>query len=179
MSLSILKQLHSQFILLIIIVSLVILSCNSNSYKPYQLPENAVKLISGTKGKTWKIAKRLNNDIRMNMEDCFLSYRQTYLPDMTMYDNNGNYQDCGPTLQAQWEIYEDKKGNSFIKLKSNQLPELLKINKDYKYFQILEVTDSTLQITYQHKQFSNKTMWIKDFYVTEDIEVKDRDFHNK
>ncbi|UZO79641.1 lipocalin family protein [Aquimarina sp. ERC-38] len=173
------QKILQPFILLTLVACICFLSCNSEVKKPYLLPENAIELISGSKGKTWKIAKRLNNDIRMNMGDCFLSYRQTYFPNMTMQDNNGDYPDCGPTLKATWEMYQDKKGNSFIKLKSEQLPQLLNTKENYKYFQILEITDSTLQVTYQHKQFSNKTMWIKDFYVKENIKVPNRDFHNR
>jgi len=98
---------------------------------------------------------------------------------MTMNDNNGKHNGCGESLNAKWEIVKNENGISFIKIESNQLPKLMNIEDNFKYFQILELTKEKLTVTYQHKQFSNKVMWIKDFYVPESVKVKDRDFHNK
>ncbi len=161
-----------------IIISIVIISCSKTPKEPYKLPKNSVELIAGTNGagKTWKLAKRYNNGTRMNMAGCFLSYRITYLPNMTLNDNNGEQDDCGPSLIANWEITEDKKGNSYLKYHSNQLPELMNIKKSYKYFKILQLTKDTLQLQFRHKQFSSKSTFI-DTFVTENIEVKNRDFH--
>lgn len=154
-------------------------SCKDSKTKSYKLPLNAIELISGNDEKVWKLAKRLNNNIRMNMGDCFLSYRQFYRTNMTMNDNNSEHSDCGESLNAKWEVVQNETGNSFIKLQSNQLPKLMNIKEDYKYFQILELTENKLTLTFQHKQFSDKTMWIKDFYVPVDVKVEGRNFHNK
>lgn len=69
------KQLEKAILL---IIMLSVISC-SKTKEPYQLPQNAIELISGKNEKTWKLAKRLNNKIRMNMGDCFLSYRQIFM----------------------------------------------------------------------------------------------------
>ncbi|MDY8138166.1 lipocalin family protein [Aquimarina sp. 2201CG5-10] len=154
-------------------------SCITSKKEPYKIPENAIELITGTSGKTWKIAKRYNGGTRMNMGDCFLSYRITYLPDMTAKDNNDDHHDCGPSLIANWEISTNEKGNSFIKLTSDQLPKLMGVEKNYKFFKITYLNKDTLQLRFKHKQFSSTSRIIVDTYVQEDIIVKNRDFHNK
>ncbi len=154
-------------------------SCSNRNNEPYQIPDNAKELITGTSGKTWKIAKRYNDGTRMNMAGCFLSYRITYLPDMTMKDNNGEQRDCGTSLIANWEITQNKKGHYFIKLQSEQIPQLMNIDKDYKYFQITYLTKDSLELRYRHAQFSGQVRTIIDLYVQQDVVVKDRDFHNR
>ena len=154
-------------------------SCDKNRKEPYKIPKNATKLISGTSGKTWKIAKRHNGKIRMNMAGCFLSYRITYLPDMLVKDNNGKQPDCGPSLNAQWEIIKNKKGHYFIKFKSEQLPELMNTKKNYKHFQITYLSKDSLELQYRHAQFSGQVRTIVDLYVQENVSAPNRDFHNK
>ncbi len=151
-------------------------SCSNYNKEPYKLPKNAIQLLSGTSGKSWKIAWRYNGKTRMNMRGCFLSYKITYHPDMTIKDNNGDYENCGPSLIGNWEIITDKKGKSFIKLTSDQLPEIMNIKQNYKFFKILKIKKDTLQLQYRHKQFSSESTFI-DTYVTEHIKIKDRDFH--
>lgn len=163
-----------KFLLLFLIV---FCSC-SNPEKPvYDLPVNAFALISADSAKTWKLAQRYNDKIRMNMGVCFLAYRQTFAADSTMNDNAGETRECGETLLARWKFAEDKKGNSYIKLNSEQLPELLQMEKNYKYFKILQLSENELVLQYTHKQFSNKTRIITDYYVPENVAVEDRDFH--
>jgi len=164
---------------LFIILLFINYACSDGNKEPYQIPENSVELISGTSGKTWKIAKRHNDGTRMNMAGCFLSYRTTYSPDMTMKDNNGEQHDCGPSLIANWEIIQNKKGHYFIKLKSDQLPKLMNIEKDYKFFQITHLNKDSLELKYRHAQFSGQVRTIVDLYVQEDVVVKNRDFHNR
>ncbi|WP_109299065.1 lipocalin family protein [Aquimarina sp. AU474] len=163
---------------LCIITSITIISCSKSQKEPYRLPKKSVELISGTndKGKTWKLARRYNNGTRMNMAGCFLSYRITYQSNMTLKDNNGEQDNCGPSLLANWEITKDKKGNSYLKYSSDQLPELMNMKKNYKYFKILQLSQDTLKIQFRHKQFSSKSTFI-DIFVTENTKVKDRDFH--
>ncbi|MFD2565705.1 hypothetical protein [Aquimarina rubra] len=165
-------------ILFLALTIIAIQACSSNK-KPYQIPENSTELIAGKSGKTWKIAKRHNNGTRMNMAGCFLSYRTTYLPDMTVKDNNGEQKECGPSLLANWKITQNKEGHYFIKLQSDQLPELMNIEKDYKYFQITYLNKDSLELRYRHAQFSGQVRTIVDLYVQEDVLVKNRDFHNK
>ena len=165
--------------LILIATFLIFTNCKDSTPETYKLPQNAIELICGKEEKVWKLAKRLNNNIRMNMGNCFLSYRQHFRNNMTMNDNNGKHNGCGESLNAKWEIVKNENGISFIKIESNQLPKLMNIEDNFKYFQILELTKEKLTVTYQHKQFSNKVMWIKDFYVPESVKVKDRDFHNK
>ena len=145
--------------------------------EPYTLPENALTLLSADSTKTWKLARRFNDKTRMNMGDCFLYYRQTYQSDMTLYDNNGEQRDCGETLRATWKFVKDEKGNCYVKWSSEQLPQLMNIEKDYKYFKILHLSADQLTLQFQHKQFSNKTTTITDFYVPEGVSVEGRDFH--
>lgn len=111
------------------------------------------------------------------MGDCFLSYRQTFKADSTMNDNAGENKSCGETLFATWSFVKDEKGNSYIKLSSDQLPELLQIEEDYKFFKVIDLAEDRLTLQFRHKQFSGKTRTITDFYVPEDVSVEDRDFH--
>jgi len=166
-------------IVTVVILVLVLYSCFDKSKKPYQIPENAIELIAGISGKTWKIAKRHNDGIRMNMAGCFLSYTNTYFPNMTVKDNNDTQPDCGPSLTADWEIIQNKKGHYFIKLQSDQLKELMNIKKSYKYFQITYLSKDSLELRYRHAQFSGQVRTIVDLYVQEDIVVKNRNFHHK
>ena len=170
-------SLQMKLISLLLILSF--LSCAKTKKESYTLPKNAIALIAGDSIKTWKIAKRYNNKIRMNMGDCFLSYRQAFRTNMTMNDTNDEHEDCGETLKATWEIVTNKEGDSFIKLKSDQIPKLMNIKNDYKYFHILHISQDSLVLQYKHKQFSNQEFVITDHYVTEHTVVKGRDFHNK
>ncbi|MCK8523369.1 lipocalin family protein [Aquimarina sp. D1M17] len=160
----------------LIAMFILFISCSTTKEKPFELPKNALSLIAHESGKTWKLAWRYNNGTRMNMSGCFLSYRITYKPDLSFKDNSEEHANCGASLSGNWEITKDKKGYSFIKLTSAQLPELLKTKTNYKYFKILQLTKDTLRIRFRHKQFSSESTF-EDTLVAEDIEVKDRDFH--
>lgn len=111
------------------------------------------------------------------MGDCFLSHRETYSSDMAMYNNSGEHRDCGETLNATWKFAKDKKGNYYIRIESNQLAELMNIEKDYKLFKVLQLTDEQMTLQFNHKQFSSKKTTITDIYVPENVNVKDREFH--
>ena len=113
----------------------------------------------------------------MNMDDCFLAYRQSFRKDSTMSDNAGENRDCGKSLQAKWKFVEDEKGQSYLKLKGDRIPELLNIDKDYKFFKLLQLSEDTLKLQFKHRQFSGKWRTITDIYVPEDVSVEDRDFH--
>jgi len=113
----------------------------------------------------------------MNMGDCFLSHKETYKSDMTMHDNSGDYRDCGETINASWKFTKDKKQNYYIKWASPQLPALMNMENDFKFFKVIHLSKEQLTIQFTHKQFSNKTTTITDFYVPENVSVKDREFH--
>lgn len=159
-----------------LLVLMVFISC-AKEKKVYEIPKNAKNLLAGDSTKTWKLAKRFNNRTRMNMGDCFLSHKETYKSDMTMHDNSGEFRDCGETLRAKWKFVKDKKGNYYIKWSSEQLPVLMNVKEDYKYFKVLHLSEEQFTIQFKHKQFSNKTTTITDFYVLENVSVNDREFH--
>ncbi len=156
---------------------MLIVSCAEPQKEPYMLPDHAESLIAGDSAKTWKLARRFNNKTRMNMGDCFLLYRQTYQSDMTMHDNNGEHSDCGPTLNATWKFAKDERGNYYVKWNSKELPEVMHIEQDYKFFKILRLSEEQMTLQFSHKQFSNKTTIITDIYVPEYVSVEDREFH--
>lgn len=153
------------------------LSCSKPEKPPYELPKNAKFLLAGDSAKTWKLARRFNNKTRMNMGDCFLSHRETYKNDMTMHNNSGEHRDCGETLEATWKFTKDKKGSYFIRIESSQLPEIMNIEKEYKLFKILQLTEKQMTLQFNHKQFSNKATTITDIFVPEHVPIKDRTFH--
>ena len=163
--------------ILLVITVIIIVSCNSDKKPPFQLPENYTKIIAGDSAKTWKLARRYNNKTRMNMGDCFLSYRATYLDHGIMYDNNGEHEDCGGTLTANWSIYHSKDNYPYIKLKGEKLKALMNLDNDYKFFKILNLNDTLMILEFKHKQFSSKETTLVDIFVSENIAIKDRAFH--
>lgn len=137
----------------LVLILLITSSCSGPEKPVYELPENAWSLISADSVQTWKLAKRLNDGTRMNMGVCFLAYRQSFAKDSTMQDNAGETRECGETLFATWKFVKDKKGNSFLKLNSGQLPELMQIKEDYKFFKVLQLSEDQLVLEYKHKQY--------------------------
>ncbi|OAB78195.1 hypothetical protein ULVI_12000 [Cochleicola gelatinilyticus] len=112
----------------------------------------------------------------MNMGDCFLSYRISYLKEMKVYDNNGDFSECGPSLKASWSLVTNTNG-SFIKVTGEQLPKLFNIPENYKYFQIDSLSEEILNLRFEHAQFSGKKSIIIDHFVPENALVENRDFH--
>lgn len=163
-----------KYLLLILIASS---SCSGPEKPVYELPENAWFLISADSTKTWKLAKRYNDGTRMNMGVCFLAYRQQFSRDSTMADNAGETGECGETLLAQWKIVKDRKGNAYIKLSSDQIPQLMQVDENYKYFKVLQLSEDELVLEYKHRQYGSKSRTINDHYVPQDVAVEDRDFH--
>ncbi len=167
----------SRLIIGFIFYSLVTLvSCKKEAIVPYILPENTKLLLTSDSIKTWKIARRYNGKTRMNMGDCFLKYRQRFYKNGIVSDNNAENQNCGPSLEATWEIITAENGFSYFKFKGDQLPELLGQEEDHKLFKILYLSNDSLTISFTHVQFSERRT-ITDYLVREDIEIKDRDFH--
>lgn len=162
------------FTLLVLFVT----SCSEDKKTPFELPKNARVLLASDSVKTWKLAQRFNNKTRMNMGDCFLSYRQSFRVNGKVSDNNGEQSNCGPTLYASWKFTKSKKeGYSYIKMTSDQIPELMNIEEDFKFFKVLDLSEELLILQFQHKQFSDKSTTITDFFVPEGTNVKGREFH--
>lgn len=161
----------------LIILALLVVVIQSCGSERFELPENATQLLTNGNEKAWKLAKRYNDGHRMNMGDCFLSYRVTYNLDGTTTDNNADHQDCGPSMDANWSFYTNEDG-SYIKLKGEKVKTLLNQDKDYKFFKIESLSDSLLIINFRHKQFGNKERLITDHLVPEDVVVEGRDYHN-
>lgn len=164
-------------IVVLVLICIVFYSCSKEKKLPFELPNNAQSLIAGDSLKTWKLARRFNNNTRMNMGDCFLSYRATYKLDSIMHDNNGEHRDCGETLTANWSIYTSKEGFPYIKLEGDQLKELMNLDNNYKFFKILDLSEDQLVLEFTHKQFSSKTTTMVDVFVPENTTVDDRKFH--
>lgn len=161
-----------------------VISCKDEPKLPYSIPENAVTLLTADSVKSWKIARRYNGKTRMNMEGCFLGYRQRFRtsaglgvnPSGIVQDNNGELRNCGPSLEATWEITTSEKGDSYLKLTSDQIPELLGQESNEKFFKILYLNKDSLTLSFVHKQF-NKRRTITDYLVRDDLPVEDRNFH--
>lgn len=155
----------------------LIISCSPEKSYTFELPTNAMELLSGDSSKTWILARRFNNKTRMNMGDCFLAYAQTFRPDGTMNDNAGENRDCGETLNASWRFIKSQDNKFYLRLEGNQVAELLNIEEDFKHLKILALSDTLMTLQFSHKQFSNKATQITDFWVPEGTKVEDRFFH--
>lgn len=151
----------------------VLLHCSEK----LELPENANELLTNNSSKIWKLAKRYNDGYRMNMGDCFLSYRVTYNSNGTTTDNNTQNEDCGDSMEANWSFYTNENG-AYIKLKGEKVKTLMNQDNDYKYFKIESLTDTLLIVSFRHKQFGNKERTIQDYLVPEDVKVEGRNYHN-
>ena len=93
-----------------------------------------------------------------------------------MHDNNGEGPDCGETLSGTWKFIKDKSDNYYIKWNSKQLPAIMHIEEDYKFFKIIHLSEEQMTLQFNHK-FFNKTALITDIYVPEHVSVEDREFH--
>lgn len=112
------------------------------------MPEDAVELLAGNGSKTWKLAKRTNNNTRVNMGECTLAYRQTFFINNTLKDNNDEGENCGKSLKGSWEFAKGGDGNTYLKITSNLIPEIFEVKKGSKskFFQIIHLSDSFLSI---------------------------------
>ena len=161
-----------------VLISLLLFTSCSEDTKPYELPANALSLLHGDSTKTWKIARRYNDEVRMNMGPCFMDYRQTFQNNNTVSDNNAINTDCGPSLKGEWELKKSSKGHPYIKISSKDIPKLLNTEKNYKNFKILKLNKDTLKLSFRHKQYGNKYRTITDVLVREDLDIGDRYFHH-
>jgi hypothetical protein len=159
---------------LIFLLHFFLVSCASDKF---ELPQNANKLLTSGRSKTWKLAKRYNDGYRMNMGDCFLSYRVTYNSDGTTIDNNSEHENCGESLQADWYFFSNENG-AYIKLVGEKVQTLLNLDVNYKYFKIKHLSDTLMILRFSHKQYGNTARQIEDHLVPQDVYVSGRNYHN-
>lgn len=162
---------------LVVFLLVVLLACESEPEKPFDLPGDSKSLLAGDSVKTWKIARRFNNGTRMNMGDCFLAYRQTFSFNNEFVTNSDGRNDCGEPLTGRWSLARDPDGFSYIKLESSQIAEMMNIEEDYKLFKIKMLSDSLLVVQFNHAQTTKKQTTLVDYFVPEDVKVDDRNFH--
>lgn len=160
----------------IMIVLISFVACSDPKPNLYEPPLDVVELIAGDSSKTWKLAKRYNGQTRMNMEGCFMSYRQTFYKDQRVHDNNGDQSNCGETLNGRWELTKDSLGNHYIKIRSEQYKRLMRRDSGYVYFKILYASMDSLTLSFTHNQYGTRRT-LTDYLVTEELIVPDRDFH--
>lgn len=151
-------------------------SCSDPKTTPYTPPSEIQSLIAGDSSKVWMLAKRFNGTVRMNMEGCFMTYRQTFAKNRMVHDNNGEQANCGETLSGSWELTNDNVGNHYIKIKSEQYKRLMGRDSGFVEFKILYASKDSLTLTFIHNQFGTVRR-ITDYLVTEDVIVPDRNFH--
>lgn len=164
--------------LFFILLSLLILNACGESKPPLQLPQNAAQLLAGDSSKIWMLAQRYNGGVRVSMGPCYMGFRQIFRTDGTFSDNNGEQEaSCGETMRGSWSLRHDKANNPYLTLKSSLIPKALGIDKDFKDFQIIEISDKKLVLRFKHALFTNKTTVIEDTYVPADEELNDRYFH--
>ena len=161
----------------VLVLSVFLYSCAKSDTSPYQLPTDHIQLIAGDSMKIWKLAARFNNKTRMNMAGCFLNYQQTFSVNRTVKDNLEDFRDCGKSLIGTWKVVKDQNQNYYIKITSDRIPELLKIEENFKLFKVLHLSDDELRLQFRHKQFSEKITTITDILVPSDLPIEGRDFH--
>lgn len=165
-----------KFVLLCFSITFLFGCKESEIIQKYKLPTEPISLITADSSKIWKLAKRYNNGHRMNMGDCFLAFRMIFNSNMTMRDNNEDSSNCGKSMKGNWEITENENGH-YIRVNSQLIPELLNIKDTFKYFKVLDLSDSLMILEFHHKQFSTSKTIITDHFVPNDVHVENRDFH--
>ncbi len=145
----------------------------------FTLPANAAEMLAGKASKTWKLAKRTNDGMRVNMGDCTLAFRQTFSANQQLTDNNAQNPDCGPSLAGNWRFSLDSKGQAYLAITSDLIPTLFKVKEGSKtkFFKIAFLSDSMLVYRFQHQLFSNETTIIEDTLIPEGAPDGDRNFH--
>ena len=141
------------------------------------MPANASELLTNDSVKVWKLARRYNNETRMNMGDCFLVHRQHFSASNSFKTSSNGRSDCGRDLVAQWNFVKDQNGFSYIKLSSDQIPELMNIDEEFKLFKIKHLADTLMVLSFYHAQTTQTQTTMVDYLVPESASIKDRDFH--
>lgn len=113
----------------------------------------------------------------MNMDGCFLKYEQAFDRQGGVADNLSKHSGCGESLIGEWKVVKDQNGHYYIRIESDQIPDLMNIEDDFKRFKILQLSEEQMTLTYTHRQFSNTLTTFVDVMVPVGTEVVDRDFH--
>lgn len=145
----------------------------------YALPSNAAELLTGKVSKTWKLAKRTNDGMRVNMNNCTLAYRQTYTSSQQVSDNNEQNPDCGPSVSGSWQFSYDSKKRPYLAITGDIIPTLFTVKEGSKtkFFRIVFLSDSMLVYRFPHQLFNKETTIIEDTLIPENAPEGDRNFH--
>lgn len=145
----------------------------------YTLPANATEMLAGKESKTWKLARRTNDGIRVNMGECTMAYRQTFSTNKQVRDNNEQNFDCGPSVNGSWDFSLGSKGQAYLAISGEIIPSLFQVKEgsNTKYFKITSLSDSMLVYHFPHRLFSNRTTIIEDVLIPEEAPDGDRNFH--
>lgn len=84
---------------------------------------------------------------------------------------------CGNSLVGSWSVVRDSLGFWYIRIESDQTPDLMGIEESYKDFKIFYIDTDSLHLSFIHRQFGKKRR-ISDYLVRESISIEDRDFHH-
>ena len=105
----------------------------------YSLPDNGEQLLAGDESKAWKLAKRTNDNMRVNMDECTLGFRQTFNRKHKISDNNEQNYDCGQSIKGSWNLSQDSKGQAYFSITSDHIPKLFNVKEGSKtkYFKII------------------------------------------
>lgn len=160
-----------------IFLLVILFACESEPEQPFEIPSNPKYLLAGDSAKTWKIARRFNNGTRMNMGDCFVAHRQSFKINNEFETSSSGRNDCGDSMRGQWSLARDPNGFTYIRLESDQLPEMMNIEQNFKLFKINMLSDSLLVLQFTHAQTTKKQTTLVDYFVPEDVIVNDRNFH--
>ncbi|MEM7297341.1 MAG: hypothetical protein AAF391_03645 [Bacteroidota bacterium] len=128
------------------VVLVVAISCQSEEEVPFELPPKAAAILTGDSTKVWKLAKRYNNGTRMNMGDCFLVHRQHFSKSNTFRTSSEGRSDCGDDLGGNWSFVKDQNGFNYLRVSSDQIPELMNIEENYKLFKIQHLSDTLITL---------------------------------
>ncbi len=156
---------------------ILVTSCAKKVDQPFALPIKARSLIAGDSLKTWKLARRFNNGTRMNMGDCFLAHRQSFRINGSFSTDSGGRKDCGEPMLGTWKLARDSEGNAYIRMESDQIPDMMNIEENFKLFKIKKLSDSLLILQFNHAQTTAKQTVMVDYLVPHDMTVEDRTFH--
>lgn len=157
-------------------LGVTVISC-AEPEQPFELPDNPGSLITGDSVKTWKLARRFNNGTRMNMGDCFLAHRMIFDTDRSFETGASGRNDCGDPMLGTWSLARDPNGFSYIRLESDQIPEMMNIEDDFKLFKIKSLSDTLMILQFTHAQTTKKQTTIVDYFVPDGVKVDDRKFH--
>ena len=103
----------------------------------------------------------------------FSCFRQSFNLNKSFSTSAPGRSDCGDPMIGSWTLAQDPDGFSYIRLESEQIPEMLNIEEKFKLFKIKMLTDSLMVLQFNHAQTTKKQTTIVDYFVLEDVKVDD------